>query len=65
MLFKDQFSELLFIAEDDLDSAKIMASHYKPKVEISCFLCQQCAEKALDIYKNNKKTIKRKENLKW
>jgi len=50
MLFNNEAEELLFIANDDLDSAKILATHHKPKNEISCYLCHQCAEKALKSY---------------
>ena len=50
MLFEDEYSELMFIAEDDLESAKILAKHYKPKIEISCYHCQQSAEKSLKAF---------------
>ena len=50
MVFKDEYSELVFIAEEDLESAKILANHYKPKIEIACYHCQQSVEKALKAF---------------
>jgi HEPN domain-containing protein len=43
-------SEWIMIAEDDLESAKILANYHRPKIEIACFLSQQCAEKALKAF---------------
>ena len=50
MLFNDEASELIFIAENDFKSAQILANHYQPQIEISCYHCQQCAEKALKAF---------------
>ena len=50
MVFENEHSELLAIAEDDLESAKILAEHYKPKIEISCYHCHQSTEKALKAF---------------
>ena len=33
----ENYTEWIRFAEDDLDSAKILANHYRPKIEISCF----------------------------
>ena len=50
MLFKDEYSELIYIAGEDLESAKILANHYKPQIEVSCYHCQQCVEKVLKAF---------------
>jgi len=50
MLINEVFTELIMIAEEDLRSAKILANDYKPPIEISCYHCQQCAEKSLKAY---------------
>ena len=50
MVFENEHSELLAIAEDDLESAIILANYYKPKIEIACYHCHQCAEKTLKAF---------------
>jgi len=42
--------EWISFADDDLDSAQILSSHYPPKLEHSCYHCQQAAEKALKAF---------------
>ena len=37
-------------AENDLEAAKILSNQLKPKYEIICYHCQQCAEKILKGY---------------
>jgi len=37
-------------AKNDLDAAIILSEQQKPKVEIICYHCQQCAEKMLKGY---------------
>jgi HEPN domain-containing protein len=37
-------------AENDFDAAKILSLQLKPKYEIICYHCQQCAEKMLKGY---------------
>ena len=44
------YSDLMYIAEDELESAKILANHHRPKIEISTNLCQLCAEKSLKAF---------------
>jgi len=44
------FAEWMRFAEGDLDVAKHITTMRKPNVEISCYHCQQCAEKALKAF---------------
>ena len=44
------FSEWIRFAEGDLEVAKHITTMHKPNVEISCYHCQQCAEKALKAF---------------
>ena len=37
-------------AENDFEAAKILSFQVKPKLEIVCYHCQQCAEKMLKGY---------------
>ena len=37
-------------AENDFEAAKILSLQVKPKLEIVCYHCQQCAEKMLKGY---------------
>ncbi|MEI7726350.1 MAG: HEPN domain-containing protein [Bacteroidota bacterium] len=37
-------------AENDFEAAKILSAQVKPKFEIICYHCQQCAEKMLKGY---------------
>lgn len=37
-------------AENDLEAVKILSEQLKPKYEIVCYHCQQCAEKMLKGY---------------
>lgn len=37
-------------AENDFEAAQILALQVKPKLEIICYHCQQCAEKMLKGY---------------
>ena len=46
----ENYLEWIRFAEDDLESAKILANYYKPKIEISCYHCQQSAEKILKAF---------------
>ena len=42
-------------ALDDLDTAQLLYENYRPrKLEISCYQCQQAAEKALKAYLTSK-----------
>ena len=50
MPINEVYSDLIFVAGNDLESAKILANYYKPQIEISCYHCQQCAEKALKSF---------------
>ena len=47
---EDDFSEWLKKAEDDLIVANASAALHKPQVEIACYHCQQCVEKALKSF---------------
>ena len=44
------FSEWMQFAEGDLDVAIHITTMQKPNIEISCYHCQQCAEKALKAF---------------
>lgn len=46
----DIFSEWIRFSEGDLEVAKHIVTMHKPNVEISCYHCQQCAEKALKAF---------------
>ena len=37
-------------AENDFEAAEILSHQVKPKLEIVCYHCQQCAEKMLKAY---------------
>ena len=44
------YTEWIKYAEGDLDVAKHITTMSKPNIEISCYHCQQCAEKALKAF---------------
>ena len=44
------FSEWIRFAEGDLDVARHITTMNKPNIEISCYHCQQCSEKALKAF---------------
>ena len=44
------FKEWIARAQNDIEAAKILADHYKPKIEIICYLCQQTVEKMLKAF---------------
>ena len=50
MPINEVYSDLISIAEDELESAKILANYHKPKIEISTNLCQLCAEKSMKAF---------------
>jgi len=50
VLTNEIFSEWIHFAEGDLEVAKHITTMHKPKYEISCYHCQQCAEKALKAF---------------
>lgn len=56
---KDAFSWFEY-AENDLEAVTILAAQLKPKYEIVCYHCQQCAEKMLKGYiaSNNGRLLK-------
>jgi HEPN domain-containing protein len=44
------FSEWIRFAEGDLAVTKHITTMHKPIIEIACYHCQQCAEKALKAF---------------
>jgi len=51
-------------AEDDYEAAILLSSNLKPLLEITCFHCQQCAEKYLKAFiVKNIGEIKKTHNL--
>jgi HEPN domain-containing protein len=44
------YLEWIKYAEGDLEVARHITTMYKPNIEISCYHCQQCAEKALKAF---------------
>ena len=46
----DEIKEWIFIAEDDLTSARILFEHEPPSLRIACFLFQQSIEKMLKAF---------------
>ena len=50
MTIHNIFYEWMRFAEGDLEVAKHITTMVKPNIEISCYHCQQCTEKALKAF---------------